>query len=523
MSRAPFRNTLLDFPPKETKKFTSKKALQLSKGSNRRPHLYFGYNSQDYLCVCLLYRMSSVVTVCNLINNSFIEPRVAAYVDVISPATGEPIAKVPLCGQAEVDEAVTAAMNAFPGWSGLTIKQRAAILLKFHYLCNEHAEELADIITKENGKNIVEALADVAKGNETTEFACSLPQLAQGKSLKISGGITCRDERIPLGVVGAIVPFNFPAMVPMWTIPIALTMGNCVLLKPSEKVPMTMSRMAELMILAGIPAGVFQIVQGGAEVVTSICEHKNISAVTFVGSSKVAEIVSTSCHRMNKRVLALGGAKNHLVVLSDCDIGMAARDIVASFAGCCGQRCMAASVLIIVDADRTDSDIPSHPVLQEVVALAGKLQPGQGAGEVGPLIDSIAKSRVMSYIEESAAGGARVLLDGRHWSSKRPKGNWIGPTIILHSNRADRALHDEIFGPVLSVIRVRSFEEAIDIENANPYGNAACVYTERGGHAEWFVKRFRAAMLGVNIGIPVPREPFSFGKTTPAQMPFFKP
>jgi len=304
-------------------------------------------------------------------------------------------------------------------------------------------------------------------------------------------------------VVAAVVPFNFPAMVPMWTIPISLTMGNCVILKPSEKVPMTMMRMASLMVEAGLPAGVFQIVNGATEVVQALCAHPQISALSFVGSSRVASIVSESCHKLNKRVLALGGAKNHLIALPDCDVGMAAKDVVASFAGCCGQRCMAASVLLVVGEN--------PDLLQEIVAAAGALKSGQAAGQVGPLIDRIAKDRVLSYIDQAEAGGARILLDGRSWAKSHEKGFWVGPTVILHTNRADAALQDEIFGPVLSILQVDSWDEAIAIENSNPYGNAACIYTEKGANAEWFVKRFRCAMIGVNIGIPVPREPFSFG------------
>lgn len=302
-------------------------------------------------------------------------------------------------------------------------------------------------------------------------------------------------------------------MVPMWTIPISLTMGNCVILKPSEKVPTTMQRIAELMVQAGVPAGVFQIVHGAVDVVTALCDHSDITAVTFVGSSKVANIVSQRCHAVNKRVLALGGAKNHLVALPDCDIGMAARDIVASFAGCCGQRCMAASALLLVDEDKVEGDSMGilDALVDQVVSVSGALTAGQGAGQVGPLIDKIAQDRVISYIAEAEASGARILLDGRSWARDHSKGFWVGPTIILHTNPKDRALQDEIFGPVLSILRVSNRDEAIAIENANPYGNAACIYTERGCNAEWFTRRFRAAMLGVNIGIPVPREPFSFG------------
>jgi acyl-CoA reductase-like NAD-dependent aldehyde dehydrogenase len=238
-----------------------------------------------------------------------------------------------------------------------------------------------------------------------------------------------------------------------------------------------------------------------------MCDHPDIAAVTFVGSSKVAEIVSNRCHAVNKRVLALGGAKNHLVALSDCDVGMASRDIVASFAGCCGQRCMAASVLLVVD----DCSAATSSLIEEIVSTASKLTAGQAGGQVGPLIDNIAKNRVLKYIDEAEANGAQILLDGRSWASSHPDGFWVGPTIILHNSATDPAMQDEIFGPVLSILKVDSWDAAIAVENNNPYGNAACIYTEKGANAEWFIKRFRAAMLGVNIGIPVPREPFSFG------------
>eukprot|EP01038_Epipyxis_sp_PR26KG_P007854 gene7854-10662_t len=464
----------------------------------------------------------STTIVPNFINGEFIVSTSTKLVDMLSPATGDLIAKVPLSSSTELDQAVEYASKAFEVWSNITIKQRASIMFKLHSLIDANATELATLIVKENGKNMTEALADVAKGNETVEYATSLPQLVAGRVLEVSKGIQCMETRVPLGVVAAIVPFNFPAMVPLWTIPISLTMGNCVILKPSEKVPLTMQKIAELMVQAGIPPGVFQIVQGAVEIVTAICDHPKITAVTFVGSSKVAEIVSSRCQKLNKRVLALGGAKNHLIALSDCDVSMAARDIVASFAGCCGQRCMAASVLIVVDEDVDkpfNLDVESnneesnsiHKLLREIVVVSSKLLPGQQGGQVGPLIDGIAKARVLKYIEESTQTGATVLLDGRSWSSKIPDGNWVGPTILLHSSPSEKAMLDEIFGPVLSVLRVSSWEEAIQIENSNPYGNAACIYTEKGANAEWFTKRFRAAMLGVNIGIPVPREPFSFG------------
>ena len=447
--------------------------------------------------------MASPATLTNFINGVFVASSGSEAVDVISPSTGELVCRVPLSPPADLDAAVSAAKAAFPGWSvDMTISQRASILSTFQCLVNLHANELADLIVLENGKNKSEALADVAKGNETVNWATYLPELAAGRTLEVSRGVTCQELRSPLGVVGAVVPFNFPLMVPMWTIPISLVSGNCVVLKPSEKVPSTMQRVAELLIEAGVPPGVFSIVHGTAPIVMAMCDHPDIAAVTFVGSSKVAQIVANRCHAVNKRVLALGGAKNHLVALPDCDTGMTSRDVVASAFGCCGQRCMAASCLILVG---------QHPsLLKEIVDLAAKLSPGTDAGQVGPIIDFASKARVLVHIAESEAAGASVLLDGRSWAS-RERGNWIGPTILLHQSSQDRAVKEEIFGPVLSVIQVASWEEAVRIENDSPYGNAASIYTERGADAEWFLKRFRSGMLGVNVGIPVPREPFSFG------------
>ena len=405
----------------------------------------------------------------------------------------------------DVKKAVASASVAFESWSNLTIKTRAGIMMKFHSLVQKHADELAKLIVLENGKNYTEALADVAKGNETVEYACSLPQLAQGKTLEVSRGVMCQDRRDPLGVVACIVPFNFPFMVPMWTTPIALVMGNCVVLKPSEKVPLTMRRVAELMEEAGFPPGVFNMVNGGVEAVNEIIDHPDVKAVTFVGSSPVADIVATRCRNLNKRCTALGGAKNHLIALPDCELESAARDIVVSFAGCAGQRCMAASVLLVVGG--------GEELLKIVVEKAAALKHGTEPGCMGSVIDANSKKKILSYVAASEESGAKVLLDGRDWQKEHGSsgGEWIGPTIIKHESSSDKAVKEEIFGPVLSVVSVKTWQEAILIENSNPFGNAACIYTSSGSHADWFTSRFRASMLGVNIGIPVPREPFSFG------------
>lgn len=322
-----------------------------------------------------------VTVVDNYIGGAFVPPvvivvadvdapssaNISDYLDVTNPSTGHVIGRVALSSPHDVDYAVQAASDALASWSNhWTIKARAAIMLKFHALIQLHAQELAELIVKENGKNITEALAEVAKGNETVEYACSLPQLAAGRTLQVSSGVTCHDQRRPLGVVASIVPFNFPFMVPFWTIPIALVMGNCIILKPSEKVPLTMHRVAQLLTQAGVPPGVFGMVQGTQQVVQALIQHPDVQAITFVGSSPVAHIVASSCRQLHKKCTALGGAKNHLVALPDCEAETAANDICVSFAGCAGQRCMAASVLLVVGQQ--------DELLQHLLAKAKAIQ-----------------------------------------------------------------------------------------------------------------------------------------------------
>jgi malonate-semialdehyde dehydrogenase (acetylating)/methylmalonate-semialdehyde dehydrogenase len=369
----------------------------------------------------------------------------------------------------------------------------------------ENSNKLAQLVVSENGKNMVEALASISKSNETVEWACTLPSVASGRVQEVSRGVRCEEFRDPIGVVASICPFNFPLMAMSWTVPIAITMGNCMIAKPSEKTPMTSFFLADLMKQAGYPDGVFQIVNGAVDVVNGLCDHPGINALTFVGSSKVAELVYRRCTTLNKRVLALGGAKNHLVAMPDCDVEMTASDIVTSFSGCCGQRCMAASVLLVVG--------DQQPLIDLICKKTRDLKPGQESGQIGPCIDSIALNRITTIINESESHGGKILVDGRSWTQQLANtgGTWIGPTVLLHSKKTEPALHIEIFGPVLSILRVSSWEEAIQIENANPYGNAAGVYTTSGAAAEMLSNKFRAAMIGINIGIPVPREPFSFG------------
>ncbi|RKP25790.1 Aldehyde/histidinol dehydrogenase [Syncephalis pseudoplumigaleata] len=443
---------------------------------------------------------------CNFYNNQFVPLDASAdaekkrYLDVTTPHTGEVISRVPLSSAAEVDAAVSAAAEAFPAWSSRTYKDRAQYIIRFHQALIAHEDELAELVVTEHGKTKDEAIGSVRKGVETVEYAIGLPQIAAGRAAEVSRGVQCQERRDAVGVAVSIVPFNFPIMVPMWTLPIALGCGNTVVLKPSEKVPLTLNRVAS--IAAEIfPPGVVNLVHGDKDAAQLLIEHPKVRAVTFVGTTAVARHVSSQCRALGKRCLALGGAKNHLVAVPDCNIEMTAQDVVNSFSGCAGQRCMAASVLLLVG---------EQPELLDLICMkAAALEPGRGSRQVGPVIDAASRDRIVGYINEAEQSGAQILVDGRGWAD-RP-GSWVGPTVILHKSREDRALHDEIFGPVLSIYVCQSAGEAIEIENANPYGNAACIYTSSGAVAEWFTKRFSAGMMGVNIGVPVPREPFSFG------------
>ncbi len=417
------------------------------------------------------------------------------------PLDGRILAQVPLSNAADVDSAVRAAELAFTGWSKLPIKERAQIFFEYRKLLIEHQDELAQLVHEENGKTIDEALAEVKKSIEVTEFACALPQLTAGEIMEVSRGVECRTEFCPLGVVACITPFNFPNMVPNWTIPNALCLGNTMVLKPSELVPMSAMRLAELLKQAGLPDGVFNVVHGGKDVVEGLCDHPQIQAISFVGSTKVAKLVYVRASAHLKRALALGGAKNHLIVLPDAHLEMTANNVTASMAGCAGQRCMAASAMVGVgDVD---------PVVNRLVEEARKIVPGMNLGAV---ISQAAKERIERYIDEAEAEGAVVKLDGR--GVKVPgfeNGYYVGPTVIDHVKPEMKIAREEVFGPVLSIMRTKTLDEAIDIENKNPYGNAAAVFTQSGGAADYVRERASAGMFGVNIGVPVPREPFAFG------------
>jgi malonate-semialdehyde dehydrogenase (acetylating)/methylmalonate-semialdehyde dehydrogenase len=367
------------------------------------------------------------------------------------------------------------------------------IFFRYKALLEKNIDELSALITEENGKIDSEARAEILKSAELTEFATSLPQITAGEVLEVSRGVECRLERFPVGIVASITPFNFPNMVANWTIPNAIALGNCMILKPSEQVPLSAGRIAELLREAGLPEGVLNIVHGGQETVEAICDHPDIEGITFVGSTRVAKIVYRRGTANLKRVLALGGAKNHLIVMPDAEPDMTSSNVVASMSGCAGQRCMAASVMVSVG--NTD-----HIINRMVKIMRGVT--------IGPVISKEAKQRIERYITEAEEQGAKVLVDGR---GKEGPGFWIGPTLIDYVTPDMRIASEEVFGPVMVIIRSRDVEDAIRIQNRSRYGNAASVFTESGGVARFVMEKASAGMVGVNVGVPVPREPFSFG------------
>ncbi len=439
-------------------------------------------------------------TLTNLIRGQEVAAN-GSILDVYSPGTGEKISEVPLSNADAVDLAVTAAAEAQPAWGALPIKERVQVFFRYRTLLEQRTEELTDLIQEENGKTRDEALAEVAKSIELTEFACSLPQLISGSIQEVSRGVECRTEVRPLGVVASITPFNFPVMVPNWTIPNAIALGNAMILKPSEQVPLGATRLAGMLTEAGLPEGVFNIVHGGREVVEAICDHPGIQAVSFVGSTRVAKLVYARATSNFKRALALGGAKNHLIVLPDANPEMTASNVAASMTGCAGQRCMAASAMVGVgNVDH---------IIEQLCAEARKIVPGQN---LGAAISREAKERIEEYIAEAEAQGAKVLVDGRGAIVEgHEDGYYVGPTVIDHVTPDMKIAREEVFGPVLSIMRSETLDDAIRIENDSNYGNAAAVFTQSGGLARYVAERASAGMIGVNIGVPVPREPFSFG------------
>jgi len=437
----------------------------------------------------------------NFINGQFIEYNNKRILNVESPSDGSVIAEVGLSDITDLDLAVKHATAAQKRWEKIPIKERVQVFFRYKQLLEKNSKELSGLVIEECGKTYSEASAEIEKAIELTEFACSMPQLIAGETLEVSRGVECRIEHWPLGVVASIVPFNFPSMVPHWTICNAIVLGNAMIIKPSEIVPISCQKIAILLKEAGLPDGVFSVVNGDKEMVEAICDHPGIDAVSFVGSTKVAKLVYARACSHFKRVLALGGAKNHLIVLPDAHPEMTGSNVAASMTGCAGQRCMAASVMIAVGK--------ADHIIEKVCEEAGKIVAGRNMGSV---ISEQARERIERYITEAEKQGAKIRVDGRGTTVEgREKGYYVGPTVIDFVKPEMLVACEEIFGPVISIIRVETIEDAISIENNNPYGNAAAVFTQSGGLAKQVIEKASAGMIGVNIGVPVPREPFSFG------------
>lgn len=428
---------------------------------------------------------------------------------VWNPATGEQQAEVVLGGAAEVGSAVAAASQAFPEWSESSLSARTKILFSFRELVNSHVEELAGIVADEHGKVLADARGEVQRGLEVIEFVCGIPQLLKGEySDQVSRGVDLFSYRQPLGVVAGITPFNFPVMVPMWMHPVAVACGNTFVLKPSERDPSASSLVAQLWAEAGLPDGVFNVIHGDKEAVDAVLSHPEVAAVSFVGSTPIARYVFERATSTGKRVQALGGAKNHAVVLPDADIDFVSDHLVASAFGSAGERCMAVSAAVAVG----DS---SSELIEAVSVKAARVKVGPGrepSSEMGPVITAAARDRISGLIGSGERDGARVVLDGRRLSVAGHEGGFfVGPTVIDQVRPTMEVYREEIFGPVLSVLTSADVEEAIELVNANPYGNGTALFTSSGEAARKFHRSVKIGMVGVNVPIPVPMAYYSFG------------
>jgi malonate-semialdehyde dehydrogenase (acetylating) / methylmalonate-semialdehyde dehydrogenase len=429
--------------------------------------------------------------------------------DVFDPATGQCTGRVPFAGEAVVDAAVAAAARAAASWRTQSIAARTRVMFAFRELVERRKRELAEILTSEHGKVLPDALGEVNRGLEVIEFACGLAQLTKGEfSENVSSGVDSYSIRQPLGVVAGITPFNFPAMVPMWMYPLAIACGNAFILKPSEKDPSAALFCAELLAQADLPAGVFTVVHGDRVTVDALLAHPGIAAISFVGSTPIARHVYEAGTRSGKRVQALGGAKNHMVVLPDADLDLAADSAVSAAYGSTGQRCMAVSVVVAVSGV-ADALIPR---LRERLARL-KVGPGKETGaEMGPLVTGEHRSRVISYVDRGEAEGAELVLDGRNVKVPGHDGGFFVGPCLFDRVRPDMAIYtDEIFGPVLGIVRAESYDEALALVNASPFANGVAVFTNDGGAARRFQNEVQVGMVGINVPIPVPMAYYSFG------------
>lgn len=435
----------------------------------------------------------------NFINGEWVESRSDKYENVYNPATKEVIAKVPISTKEDLEDAVKAAAKAFETWKNVPVQRRARILFKFQNLLQEHKEELARIITIENGKNLTDARGEVGRGIENVEFACGAPTLMMGDSVStIATNVEITNYRYPLGVVAGITPFNFPMMIPCWMFPIAIAVGNTFVLKPSEKTPLLSVRLAELLVEAGLPKGVFNIVHGAHDVVNGILDHPEIKAISFVGSELVGRYVyQRGCQNL-KRVQALTGAKNHSIVLKDADLENATNDIIKSAFGSKGERCMATSV-VAVEEEIADEFI------EILVEKAKNLKMGNGLDEdvfLGPVIREESLKRTHQYIEKGIEEGATLLCDGRE--NVPTDGYFVGATIFDNVSTDMTIWKDEIFAPVLSICRIKNLKEGVDLANKSKFANGASIYTKNATAIRYFRENIDAGMLGINLGVPAP-------------------
>ncbi|KAF0823739.1 CoA-acylating methylmalonate-semialdehyde dehydrogenase [Cytobacillus firmus] len=443
----------------------------------------------------------------NFINGEWVDANTDKFEVVPNPATGEELARTPISTREDVDHAVQAAKEAFKTWSKTPVPKRARILFKYQQLLIDNWDELAKLITQENGKNYKEAYGEVQRGIECVEFAAGAPSLMMGKQLPdIATDIESGMYRYPVGVIGGITPFNFPMMVPCWMFPLAIACGNTFVLKPSERTPILANRLAELFTEAGLPAGVFNIVHGAHDVVNSLIDHKDVPAISFVGSQPVAEYIYKSATAKGKRVQALAGAKNHSIVLPDADLDGAVKEIIAAAYGSAGERCMACSVVVAVDSIADE-------LVERLNEQASQLTIGNGLDEnvfLGPVIRQENKERTSNYIEIGEKEGAKLVRDGRKDEAYHENGYFIGPTIFDHVDPSMKIWKEEIFAPVLSVVRVKNLEEAIELTNKSDFGNGACLFTDSGSNVRYFRENIEVGMLGVNIGVPAPMAFFPF-------------
>jgi malonate-semialdehyde dehydrogenase (acetylating)/methylmalonate-semialdehyde dehydrogenase len=446
-----------------------------------------------------------VATVSYYVNGAWEQPEGREVQPVMNPATGEVLAHVPFAAEPDIDRAVRSAHQAFLKWRDVPVVDRVQVLYRYKALLEPHAAEIAAILTRENGKTADDAKAEVRRMIQMVEVACGMPSLMMGDSLNdVAPGIDCKTVRQPIGVCAGITPFNFPAMVPMWMWPFALACGNSFILKPSEKVPLTPTRAIELLHDAGLPPGVLNLVHGGKDAVNALLRHPLVRAVSFVGSTPVAKYIYTTAAAEGKRVQALGGAKNHLIVMPDADMPKTVEAIIGSAFGAAGERCLAGSVLVPVgDA--------AGPLLDLLVKRTKSLAVGDGAQsgtDMGPLVTSDHCRRVEGYVEKGVAEGATPLVDGRE--RKQQGGYFLGPTIFDHVSPEMTIAREEIFGPVLSVIRVKDLDEAIALVNSSPFGNATAIFTGSGKSAREYSSRCEVGMVGVNVGVAAPMAFFPF-------------